>query len=657
MKIEYIKLENFRQFKDVKIDFSTDNEKNVTMIMGNNGSGKTTLAQAFTWCLYGETNFLIKDLLNKEKERELDNYLSTYIKVKIGLEHSDKKYVIERKQAWQKRGTRIAKDNPEVSVLITKLNGETKVISDSVSCEREINKILPKELSKYFFFDGERIEKMSKEVQGGKRSSEFGNAVRGLLGLNTITSAIDHLSDGKRSVIGEYDQLFTQANDKELQLYSKGLIKAKEERVKKERELKYKDLEKEREKELYKEYNEKLKEFEESKKYQEIKETYIKEKEKAEKRKNDRIKSLLKDFDKYYYSFFSQYLLTDAIKNLEEFKFKEEEILIPGINIRLLNYLLNEKKCICGRDINDSSEEYKKLVELKKSLEKTSNYTIKNSISSFISSNKTNFTSVLYDNLIEKSKEINKEQGEIEIREENIKEINKKLSGKDVENIINELNRNLLDSERRISALEDEKIRISREIGEIEKSIKNLEKRIAKLTDINNENRKIQIYRNYTIEVCNELDKIKRFNEMDSKKSLENKINRIFNTFFETDLCLELDENYSIRIHAENYQKETSTAQSGSVIFSFIAGIIELMRENQNNKLASEPYPLVMDAPLSIFDKERIGKAGEILPSIAEQVIIFIKDTEGDLLKENISNKIGKINTIKKISNNNSIVE
>ena len=142
----------------------------------------------------------------------------------------------------------------------------------------------------------------------------------------------------------------------------------------------------------------------------------------------------------------------------------------------MLNYLLNEKKCICGRDINDSSEEYKKLVELKKSLEKTSNYTIKNSISSFISSNKANFTSILYDNLIEKSKEINKEQGEIEIREENIKEINKKLSGKDVGNIINELNRNLLDSERRISALEDEKIRISREIGEIEKSIKNLEK-------------------------------------------------------------------------------------------------------------------------------------------------------------------------------------
>lgn len=657
MKIEYIKLENFRQFKDVKIDFSTDDEKNVTMIMGNNGSGKTTLAQAFTWCLYGETSFLIKDLLNKEKERELDNYLSTYIKVKIGLEHSDKKYVIERKQAWQKRGTRIAKDNPEVSVLITKQNGETKVISDSVSCEREINKILPKELSKYFFFDGERIEKMSKEVQGGKRSSEFGDAVRGLLGLNTITSAIKHLSDGKRSVMGEYNELFNQGNDEQLKSYLNALNNKNEEKARKERELKRKDIEKQREKELVREYNEKLKEFEESRKYQEIKETYIKEKEKAEKRKNDRIKSLLKDFDKYYYSFFSQYLLTDAIKNLEEFKFEEDKVLIPGINIRLLNYLLNEKKCICGRDINDSSEEYKKLIELKKILEKTSNYTIKSSISNFISENKINLTSVLYDNLIEKSREINKEQIEIENKEENVKEINKKLSGKEVEKTINELNRNLLDSERRISALEDEKIRISREIGEVEKSIKNYENTIDKLSNVNKKNRKIQIYRIYAMQACNELDKIKRFNEMDSKKSLENKINRIFNTFFETDLCLELDENYSIRIHAENYQKETSTAQSGSVIFSFIAGIIELMRENQNNKLASEPYPLVMDAPLSIFDKERIGKAGEILPSIAEQVIIFIKDTEGDLLKENISNKIGKINTIKKISNNNSIVE
>ena len=36
---------------------STDNDRNVTIIMGDNGTGKTSLAQVFTWCLYGETSF------------------------------------------------------------------------------------------------------------------------------------------------------------------------------------------------------------------------------------------------------------------------------------------------------------------------------------------------------------------------------------------------------------------------------------------------------------------------------------------------------------------------------------------------------------------------------------------------------------------------
>jgi len=57
--------------------------------------------------------------------------------------------------------------------------------------------------------------------------------------------------------------------------------------------------------------------------------------------------------------------------------------------------------------------------------------------------------------------------------------------------------------------------------------------------------------------------------------------------------------------------------------------------------LTSEPYPLVMDAPLSAFDKKRIKTVCEILPEVAEQVIIFIKDTDGDLVNEFLGNKVG----------------
>ena len=58
MLLESITLENFRQFRHESIDFAQgENGKNVTIIIGENGTGKTTFAQAFFWCMYGETEF------------------------------------------------------------------------------------------------------------------------------------------------------------------------------------------------------------------------------------------------------------------------------------------------------------------------------------------------------------------------------------------------------------------------------------------------------------------------------------------------------------------------------------------------------------------------------------------------------------------------
>lgn len=93
---------------------------------------------------------------------------------------------------------------------------------------------------------------------------------------------------------------------------------------------------------------------------------------------------------------------------------------------------------------------------------------------------------------------------------------------------------------------------------------------------------------------------------------------------------------------------ETSTAQSISVILAFIAGIIKIARESsieqdtETRMLESEPYPLVMDAPLSAFDRRRIKTVCDVLPNIAEQVIIFIKDTDGELAEKNMGTKVGR---------------
>ncbi|MBR3313094.1 MAG: AAA family ATPase [Atopobiaceae bacterium] len=54
MLIRSITVENFLPFQgEQSVEFSTDPDRNVTLVMGDNGAGKTSLAQAFEWCLYG----------------------------------------------------------------------------------------------------------------------------------------------------------------------------------------------------------------------------------------------------------------------------------------------------------------------------------------------------------------------------------------------------------------------------------------------------------------------------------------------------------------------------------------------------------------------------------------------------------------------------
>ena len=110
---------------------------------------------------------------------------------------------------------------------------------------------------------------------------------------------------------------------------------------------------------------------------------------------------------------------------------------------------------------------------------------------------------------------------------------------------------------------------------------------------------------------------------------------------------MEIDDKYNVKtivneFKAHNVGVETSTAQSISIIFAFIAGVIKMARKNkENEKLSTEPYPLVMDAPLSAFDKARIQTVCDTLPNIAEQVIIFIKDTDGEIAAKYLSEKTG----------------
>ena len=86
MLIKQIVLKNFRQYKDKQVvEFSCDKEKNVTVILGDNTSGKTTLIQAFNWCLYGETSFKTRELINSETLISLSPFSTAEVLVEVEL--------------------------------------------------------------------------------------------------------------------------------------------------------------------------------------------------------------------------------------------------------------------------------------------------------------------------------------------------------------------------------------------------------------------------------------------------------------------------------------------------------------------------------------------------------------------------------------------
>ena len=97
MLLRSLKLKDFRQFKGEQcVTFSTDPVRNVTVIMGENGSGKTTLAQAFTWCLYGDTDFDDKVMLCKATAQAMLPNTEETVRVELALMHNGIDYLCLR---------------------------------------------------------------------------------------------------------------------------------------------------------------------------------------------------------------------------------------------------------------------------------------------------------------------------------------------------------------------------------------------------------------------------------------------------------------------------------------------------------------------------------------------------------------------------------
>ena len=656
MRLQSIELTNFRQFKDEKIQFAIDKNQNVTLIMGDNGSGKTSLAQAFFWCFYGTNSFQDKILLNRFVANNMIPNQKEMVCVRVYLEHKQEEYCVVRQQEYTKQYNDSLK--PQNSILaISKKDkngnrmwlgtGKTESLKN-IELTNTINDIMPQDLSKYFFFDGEKIETLSKEISSGRKSNNFVEAVNSFTGLKATRNALNHLNPKlKGSVIGKLEDEYIGGSDRKIAELTEEIKRLKSEWQSADDDINSAD-EYIKSNDLYiEELENKIKTYAEAETLQRTKTNRQNELEEHKWRKYQSLSRIYDNLnrDNLFDRFICEWPVKEALVILSNSDVSGKDI--PKLHGDTIKYLLKQKQCICGTILEENSKEWKVLENL-------INYLPPESISTSIG----NFIKRMKDKYQEKVYLLNDARSDFasiltldeQISQclEEIDEIDKKLNGKDVSREVNRLNQLISTTKNNTVQLRNNKSALEKRIGGFSVSIQSKETERDTLAKKSSQNASIALAKKYAEALYDKFNVEYTAKEIKTKANLQAYINENFKKFFNGSITLQIDDNYAVKVSVNDKfnSLETSTAQGIAVIFAFLAAIIRIAKENS----ANETYPVVMDAPLSTLDNQRIKIVCDTLPQIADQVIIFIKDTDGKVAEQYFGNAIGRRLTFDKIS-------
>lgn len=662
MLIKYMKLKNFRQYIDTTIEFATDSERNVTVIMGDNGTGKTTLAQAFQWALYGKTNFQIHELINRNVREQMGVGGSEKVSVVLNIEYNNQEYMIQRIQEYYKNvNQKIEEKEAKFMISQTDEMGNMKYFPEGMR-NHIIKQLLPQDLSNFFFFDGEKIEEMSKEIQAGK-SKDFQNAVYSLVGLTATQNTIEHLkSYSKKCVIKEIQREIDKnaTSLKEMEKKNDEIDRKNEEMQKDKQDVEQLKMLREK---LEKEKEGNMRLILEGQSDMQIKNEFRKldvQVDKLTVEKNRRTKEVLQSISRNFY----EYCLYGVAKKAEPLieDDEPEECAIPDLTTRTIDALLQRGECICGTSLCEGQLPYKKLINLREFSYPKTIASLKTDYDIHLKQARRNSDfATLFE---EKMKSLEECASQLEGTEEEREE--KQVLMADTSSAEKALHQN--------KEIENQLPKINQSIGRLEQSIIDCERQIRILENAKNsllinseEVQKKRLYLEYAKSLYESLSTEYKSKEDFYRNKLQNRMNEIFASIYGPNIQISVDAKYRITVRideelASTDEVERNTAQGYALIFTFISAIIDLAKKKVNDEALQESdfidedkegYPLVMDAPLSAFDKSRIEKICTEIPKIADQVIIFIKDTDGEVAEMHMKEKIGRQYIIEAVNDSN----
>ena len=649
---------------DNELFFSTDEKKNVTVVLGDNTFGKTTLAQAFRWALYeslNDTSYTKKKdvvLLNNEVIAEMRGSQVQDVYVEIVVENEEEEFKFVRKASFNKKS-----GNPnDMSVkqigttqltmqicqqkegvwgdVINNEGGNIDSKKYKVGCVQEaIDSMLPQSLSNYFFFDGERWNDLKS------KTSDIKNSIDTILGVSGLTEMMNHLKNNRVSVTRSLREKLkgTSGEYERLQQEIKGLENSIEEYSDKIKERKnaietlqgiidstQKTLDDNRKVE---EDQKELKNLERDiASYQKFKEEYYSD-----------IVKYLSGSAKY----FTATLLPELTTLLEKVDLEGKDI--PGVTVYTLEYLLEAKVCLCGTPLVEGQASYNTIVKLKKQVPPEmlggAAGKLKGTLEAWF-----NESSELKEDILKKAGDYDIAQDNIDEKERDKDRLEKTIDRKTNLGPVRMQNS---EAKERLKTVNNELMNYEFRLKQAENNKKSKEEQLDAVASQDKENE--QVYR--CLDYVDALYEKAAFFANQRKNTTITDLNEIIGQNFQRmfndhEKYAKLGADYKIHVYYHqvgnltNYEEENlSNGETIAINFVFIVSILELAKkykelEKENDEYGMEKailgLPLVLDGPFSALSNENTTLVANRLPQFAEQVIIFMldKDWEASGLEE-----------------------